>query len=395
MTETKPNRRLWVLTMTLAAIGLAMFLAVGKGERAVADNHQFLLCSGPGETKRADGTAAVANDYIIVVNSESFQAITDAIDQGELDSEAITEDDVQSSGGSFVRSDLSWGMYIPSGYVYQEAGTTNCVLNLKFMMREQGESYFKEAVVAFDNTAPCQGRVWLNTTRDTSEDAAVCPEGAPAGTSGTGTNNGGNSNVNTNTQEPVNTVEEPQNNNDDPPGNSGNPPGNTGGGNTNGGNSGGGNTNGGNSGGGTSGGNTESGNTGGGNTEGGKTDSGSDSQTTEQTSSTEKKSVDDTTEDLLETEEQQDAESDDLMETEDEGNKDDANTTTAQDSGKRDNGAQQTVRPDAPKTGTGGAAAKQSNTGLAEGLTAFLASVAAIGVVSLLLYRRRRWFRIR
>jgi hypothetical protein len=40
--------------------------------------------------------------------------------------------------------------------VYQEAGTTNCVINLKVMMREKGQSYFKEAVIDFDNAAPCQ-----------------------------------------------------------------------------------------------------------------------------------------------------------------------------------------------------------------------------------------------
>ena len=51
---------------------------------------------------------------------------------------------------------------------------------------------------------------------------------------------------------------------------------------------------------------------------------------------------------------------------------------------------QETVRPDAPRTGTGGAAADRSHDDFTNALTAFAVSVAAIGVVSLFMYRRIR-----
>ncbi len=50
----------------------------------------------------------------------------------------------------------------------------------------------------------------------------------------------------------------------------------------------------------------------------------------------------------------------------------------------------QTTRPRVPRTGTGGAADSQSEDGLSRGLAPFVASVAAIGIVSLILYRRLR-----
>ena len=194
-----------------AVLALALVMFVVGGESVSSDNHQFLLCSGPGETMRSNGDAAVAGDYVVIVNSRNYDAIEglDQVPEGDLEN--------QTDGGSFVRSDLSWGMYIPSGYVYQEAGSQNCVINIRFLIKEKGESYFKEAVVDFDNTAPCQGRVWLNTSRDTSEDAAVCPRGAPAQSSGTETAETTNSNNLGSNTETTNTVNPPQNNNDENP----------------------------------------------------------------------------------------------------------------------------------------------------------------------------------
>ena len=194
-----------------AVLALALVMFVVGGESVSSDNHQFLLCSGPGETVRSNGDAAVAGDYVVIVNSRNYDAIEglDQVPEGDLEN--------QTDGGSFVRSDLSWGMYIPSGYVYQEAGSQNCVINIRFLIKEKGESYFKEAVVDFDNTAPCQGRVWLNTSRDTSEDAAVCPRGAPAQSSGTETAETTNSNNLGSNTETTNTVNPPQNNNDENP----------------------------------------------------------------------------------------------------------------------------------------------------------------------------------
>ncbi len=497
----------WRRVVAVVALALVMFIVGGESVRA--DNHQFLLCSGPSETKRADGTDAVSGDYIIVVNSRNFAAITDADDQ--VPEDTITEDDVQSSGGSYVRDDLSWGMYIPSGYVYQEAGTTNCVINLKIMMREQGDNYFKEAVVDFDNTAPCQGRLWLNTARDPNEDAAVCPEGAPADTPGTesgDTNQGGNSNNN-----PVNPVEQPNNggtpgnnnggtpgnnnggtpgnnnggtpgnnnggtpgnNNGGTPGNNnGGTPGNNNGGtpgNNNGGtpgnNNGGtpGNNNGGtpgNNNGGTPGnndggtpssddgtpsnddgtpsnddggtpsnddgatpgdndsgtpgdndsgtpGDTTGGDTGGGTTPGGSASRGDtdddetgsstpgdtsedtstddSSQTDDDSSQTEDDTSDQSEDDLLETEED-DSQTVDLMETAGDDSQDMLQTEEESGDGDTDLRPQETVRPDAPKTGTGGVAANRNNNPWAIPIAAASGFALLMTVVVLAVNRR-------
>ena len=390
--------------VVLVALALIMFI-VG-GESARSDNHQFLLCSGPGETKRANGDAAVAGDYIIVVNSRNFEAITDANDQ--VPEDTITEDDVQTSGGSFVRSDLSWGMYVPSGYVYQEAGGGACVINLKVMMREQGQDYFKEAVVDFDNTAPCQGRLWLNTSRDTTQDAAVCPQGAPASTSGTNTedntnNNGGNSDGNTNTNDPLNPAEDPDNSN-----NGGNPGNNNGGnpGNNNGGNPGntGGGGNPGNTGGGGNGGGgtTPGGNTGGGGTDSDDTDDDtpgdtdgststddSDSQTLDDSSLPDNDTTDQSEEDLLESQ-QDDSQAGDLMEEAGDGSDSEDMLQTEEESGDRDTELrpQETVRPDAPKTGTGGIAANRDSSRWTIPIAAAGSLAVLMAVIVMLVHRR-------
>ena len=50
----------------------------------------------------------------------------------------------------------------------------------------------------------------------------------------------------------------------------------------------------------------------------------------------------------------------------------------------------QLTRPGAPRTGTGGAATESSGPGITIALTTFVAAAAAIGIVSLTWYRRRR-----
>ena len=290
MSLIRQEGRLLRRIVAVAVLAIVMFIA--GGDAVLADNHQFLLCSGPGETKRSDGTTALSGDYVIVVNSRNFNAITNADDQ--VPEDTITEEDVKSSGGSFVRPDLSWGMWIPSGYVYEEQGTGTCVINLKLMMREKGSNYFKEAAVEFDPLPPCQGRLWLNTARPTGVAADVCPRGAPTTSGVTPTDdeadtNAGDTNQSDDlpggTEDPVETVTDPG---EGKPGDTGTPTppgGNTGGGNTGGGNTGGGNTGGGNTGGGdtsgadtgggdTSGGDTSGGDTGGGDTSGGDTSGG-------------------------------------------------------------------------------------------------------------------------
>ncbi len=285
MSLIRQEGRLLRRIVAVAVLAIVMFIA--GGDAVLADNHQFLLCSGPGETKRSDGTTALSGDYVIVVNSRNFNAITNADDQ--VPEDTITEEDVKSSGGSFVRPDLSWGMWIPSGYVYEEQGTGTCVINLKLMMREKGSNYFKEAAVEFDPLPPCQGRLWLNTARPTGVAADVCPRGAPTTSGVTPTDdeadtNAGDTNQSDDlpggTEDPVETVTDPG---EGKPGDTGTPTppgGNTGGGNTGGGNTGGGNTGGGNTGGGdTSGADTGGGDTSGGDTSGGDTGGGAAAET--------------------------------------------------------------------------------------------------------------------
>ncbi len=394
-----------VLRRIVAVAVLAIVMFIAGGDAVLADDHQFLLCSGPGETVRADGSAVVFGDYIIVVNSRNFNAITDADDQ--VPEDTITEDDVQSSGGSFVRPDLSWGMWIPSGYVYEEQGTGTCVINLKIMMREKDSNYFKEAAVEFDPLPPCQGRVWLNTARPTGVAATVCPRGAPTTISGvTPTEEeDSNSGETTQTNDPPGVTEDtgetvtdpengkPDNTNTQPPpgGNGGN------GGNGNGGNGGNGNNgNGGNGNNGNNGnnngvtgndnGNTDNngetgaandgdsgagnngdsgagndGSTGGGTP--GDTDDGdnggSGSQTPTDSSQADDDSGDQSQVDLLEAD-GDDSDSDDLMQTEAEA-EGESGAGDKQDSEKDDDQPGSTVRPDVPRTGTGGVAVNRDS----------------------------------
>ncbi len=438
-----------VLPRIVAVAVLAIVMFIAGGDSVLADDHQFLLCSGPGETVRADGSAAVFGDYIIVVNSRNFNAITNADDQ--VPEDTITEEDVQSSGGSFVRRDLSWGMWIPSGYVYEEQGTGTCVINLKLMMREKGSNYFKEAAVEFDPLPPCQGRLWLNTARPTGVAADVCPRGAPTTSGVTPENDDEDDNQGETTQsdgapggtvDPVETVTDPgdgktgDTSTPTPPGgntgggNTGG--GNTGGGNTGGGNTGGGNTGGGNTGGGdtsggdTSGGDTSGGDTSGGDTSGGDTSgadtsgadtsggdtgggngdstgggndgntddgsagdtgsgdgdgSGSGSQTSTDSSRPDDDSTDQSNADLLETEGDGSG-SDDMMQTEGEL-EGDSDVGDKQDSDKDEDQPRATVRPDVPRTGTGGVAAQRDSDRLAIpiGVAAGLAVVMALVVM--------------
>ena len=428
MSLIRREGRLLRRIVAVAVLAIVMFIA--GGDAVLADNHQFLLCSGPGETVRADGTPAQFSDYIIVVNSRNFNAITDADDQ--VPEDTITEDDVESSGGSWVRPDLSWGMWIPSGYVYEEQGTGTCVINLKLMMREKGSNYFKEAAVEFDPLPPCQGRLWLNTTRPTGVAADVCPTGAPTTTSGvtptdeetdtssgdttqsddlpgetenpgeTVTDSGGGKPGDTSTPTPPGGNGGNGGNGGGNGGNTGGNDGNTGGndGNTGGndgntGNTGGndgntsGNTggNGGNTGGndGNTGGNDgntgeNDGNTGGndGNTGGndgtttgggspGDTGSGdgdgSGSQTPTDSSRPDDDSTDQSNADMLETEGDGSG-SDDMMQTEAEGDEG-SGSGDKQDSEKDEDQPRSTVRPDVPRTGTGGAAAQRDSDRLA------------------------------
>ncbi len=453
-----------VLPRIVAVAVLAIVMFIAGGDSVLADDHQFLLCSGPGETVRADGSAAVFGDYIIVVNSRNFNAITNADDQ--VPEDTITEEDVQSSGGSFVRRDLSWGMWIPSGYVYEEQGTGTCVINLKLMMREKGSNYFKEAAVEFDPLPPCQGRLWLNTARPTGVAADVCPRGAPTTSGVTPENDDEDDNQGETTQsdgapggtvDPVETVTDPGDGKTGDTSTPTPPGGNTGGGNTGGGNTGGGNTGGGNTGGGnTGGGNTGGGNTGGGNTGGGDTGggdtgggdtsggdtsggdtsggdtsgadtsggdtgggdtgggdtgggngdstgggndgntddgsagdtgsgdgsgSGSGSQTSTDSSRPDDDSTDQSNADLLETEGDGSG-SDDMMQTEGEL-EGDSDVGDKQDSDKDEDQPRATVRPDVPRTGTGGVAAQRDSDRLAIpiGVAAGLAVVMALVVM--------------
>ena len=437
MSLIRREGRLLRRIVAVAVLAIVMFIA--GGDAVLADNHQFLLCSGPGETKRSDGTTALSGDYVIVVNSRNFNAITNADDQ--VPEDTITEEDVKSSGGSFVRPDLSWGMWIPSGYVYEEQGTGTCVINLKLMMREKGSNYFKEAAVEFDPLPPCQGRLWLNTARPTGVAADVCPRGAPTTSGVTPTDdeadtNAGDTNQSDDlpggTEDPVETVTDPG---EGKPGDTGTPTppgGNTGGGNTGGGNTGGGNTGGGNTGGGnTGGGNTGGGNTGGGDTSGGDTGGGdtgggdtgggdtgggdtsggngggndgdtdggspgdtgsgdgdgdgdgdgSGSQTSTDSSRPDDDSTDQSSADLLETEGDGSG-SDDMMQTEGEL-EGDSDVGDKQDSDKDEDQPRATVRPDVPRTGTGGVAAQRDSDRLAIpiGVAAGLAVVMALVVM--------------
>ena len=413
MSLIRREGRLLRRIVAVAVLAIVMFIA--GGDAVLADNHQFLLCSGPGETVRADGTPAQFSDYIIVVNSRNFNAITDADDQ--VPEDTITEDDVESSGGSWVRPDLSWGMWIPSGYVYEEQGTGTCVINLKLMMREKGSNYFKEAAVEFDPLPPCQGRLWLNTTRPTGVAADVCPTGAPTTTSGVtptdeeaDTSSGDTTqsdDLPTGTEDSVETVTDPgggkpgDTSTPTPPGGNG---GNTGGGNTGGGNTGGGDTGGGDTGGGdTGGGDTGGGNsdsTGGGNdgnTDGGSagdtgsgdgdgSGSGSGSQTSTDSSRPDDDSTDQSNADLLETEGDGSG-SDDMMQTESEL-EGDSDVGDKQDSDKDEDQPRATVRPDVPRTGTGGVAAQRDSDRLAIPI-GVAAGLAVVMTVMVLVVNRR------
>ena len=447
MSLIRREGRLLRRIVAVAVLAIVMFIA--GGDAVLADNHQFLLCSGPGETKRSDGTTALSGDYVIVVNSRNFNAITNADDQ--VPEDTITEEDVKSSGGSFVRPDLSWGMWIPSGYVYEEQGTGTCVINLKLMMREKGSNYFKEAAVEFDPLPPCQGRLWLNTARPTGVAADVCPRGAPTTSGVTPTDdeadtNAGDTNQSDDlpggTEDPVETVTDPG---EGKPGDTGTPTppggntggGNTGGGNTGGGNTGGGNTGGGNTGGGdtsgadTSGGDTSGGDTSGGDTSGGDTSgadtsgadtsggdtgggngdstgggndgntdggsagdtgsgdgsgSGSGSQTSTDSSRPDDDSTDQSNADLLETEGDGSG-SDDMMQTESEL-EGDSDVGDKQDSDKDEDQPRATVRPDVPRTGTGGVAAQRDSDRLAIPI-GVAAGLAVVMTVMVLVVNRR------
>ena len=447
MSLIRQEGRLLRRIVAVAVLAIVMFIA--GGDAVLADNHQFLLCSGPGETKRSDGTTALSGDYVIVVNSRNFNAITNADDQ--VPEDTITEEDVKSSGGSFVRPDLSWGMWIPSGYVYEEQGTGTCVINLKLMMREKGSNYFKEAAVEFDPLPPCQGRLWLNTARPTGVAADVCPRGAPTTSGVTPTDdeadtNAGDTNQSDDlpggTEDPVETVTDPG---EGKPGDTGTPTppggntggGNTGGGNTGGGNTGGGNTGGGNTGGGdtsgadTSGGDTSGGDTSGGDTSGGDTSgadtsgadtsggdtgggngdstgggndgntdggsagdtgsgdgsgSGSGSQTSTDSSRPDDDSTDQSNADLLETEGDGSG-SDDMMQTESEL-EGDSDVGDKQDSDKDEDQPRATVRPDVPRTGTGGVAAQRDSDRLAIPI-GVAAGLAVVMTVMVLVVNRR------
>ena len=432
MSLIRREGRLLRRIVAVAVLAIVMFIA--GGDAVLADNHQFLLCSGPGETKRSDGTTALSGDYVIVVNSRNFNAITNADDQ--VPEDTITEEDVKSSGGSFVRPDLSWGMWIPSGYVYEEQGTGTCVINLKLMMREKGSNYFKEAAVEFDPLPPCQGRLWLNTARPTGVAADVCPRGAPT-TSGV-----------TPTDDEADTNAGDTNQSDDLPGETENPgetvtdsgggkPGDTStptppGGNTGGGNTGGGDTSGADTGGGdTSGGDTSGGDTSGGDTSGGDTSgadtsgadtsggdtgggngdstgggndgntdggsagdtgsgdgsgSGSGSQTSTDSSRPDDDSTDQSNADMLETEGDGSG-SDDMMQTESEL-EGDSDVGDKQDSDKDEDQPRATVRPDVPRTGTGGVAAQRDSDRLAIPI-GVAAGLAVVMTVMVLVVNRR------
>ncbi len=398
-----------VLRRVVVVMVLAIVMFVVGGETVASQSNQFLLCSGPGETKRADGTAAIAGDYIIVVNSRNFEAILDSNDQ--VPEDTVTEENVTSSGGSYVRDDLSWGMYIPAGYVYEEAGTATCVINLKVMMREKGQDYFKEAVVEFDPLPPCQGRLWLNTSRPTGTPAEVCPQGAPATTSSTDTvgNEGTNSGDTTQTVNPV-SPSEPEDNvevddteEDEPDNNEGGSV--SGGGNGGGSGGGNGSGNGGGNGGG-SGGGTGSGNDGGNidetdpdDVDSGEQSGSSNDQSNDQQPGTDDKTKSGETSDDDPKDDGKDSDSGDLLEASDEDSEtsdvdegddlledDDASDSSGEASAPSAESSQQTVRPDAPRTGTGGIAAQSGNSywlvliGVASVLTA---------VVGVLIVNRR------